>query len=265
MTFSHATAVAESGRGRYAAQLHEGWDIMGITNGGYMMAIAARAMMHETDGRVPVSVTGHFLNPGRAGDVEVEVAELKSGRTFTTQRAVMSLGGQTVLSVTGSMAAPQSGSMQAALMAGSPPDLPPPDECVRAVSAAEAPFPPPMVDRVDLRVHPDDAQALLGTPSGSALVRGWFRLADGEPTDSLAVLLSSDAFPPAIFNTELPMTWTPTLDLTVHVRHPGPHDWLRCQFRTRFVTGGFLEEDGEIWDDRGNLVALSRQLALVGR
>ncbi len=238
---------------------------MGITNGGYMMAIAARAMMQATDGRAPVSVTGHFLNPGRSGEVEVQVAELKSGRTFTTQRAVMSSEGTTLLSVTGSLAAPSPVNTQPAMMAGSPPDLPPPDECVRARSAGNAPFPPPMVDRVDLRVHPDDALALLGTPSGSALVRGWFRLADHEPTDALAVLLCSDAFPPAIFNTDLPMTWTPTLDLTVHVRNPGPHDWLRCNFRTRFVTGGFLEEDGEIWDDRGNLVALSRQLALVGR
>ncbi len=254
-----------SGEGRYAARLHEGWDIMGITNGGYMMAIATRAMMHEADGRVPVSMTGHFLNPGRAGDVEIVVSELKSGRTFTTQRAVMSSHGTSLLSMTGLMTAPQSGNSPAALIAGSPPDLPPPDECVRAASAQNAPFPPPIVDRVDLRVHPDDAQAFLGKPSGTALVRGWFRLGEDEPVDALAVLLTSDVFPPAIFSTDLPMAWTPTLDLTVHIRNPGPHDWLRCSFRTRFVTDGFLEEDGEIWDERGNLVALSRQLALVGR
>ena len=41
--------------------------------------------------------------------------------------------------------------------------------------------------------------------------------------------------------------------------------WLRCQFTTRFVTGGFLEEDGEIWDAEDRLVAQSRQLALVPR
>jgi len=41
--------------------------------------------------------------------------------------------------------------------------------------------------------------------------------------------------------------------------------WLRCRFTTRFVSGGFLEEDGEIWDGDGRLVAQSRQLALVPR
>jgi hypothetical protein len=40
---------------------------------------------------------------------------------------------------------------------------------------------------------------------------------------------------------------------------------LRCKFATHFVTGGFLEEDGEIWDPAGRLVAQSRQLALVPR
>ena len=52
---------------------------------------------------------------------------------------------------------------------------------------------------------------------------------------------------------------------TVHIRNPPPSGWLKCRFCTRYITGGLLEEDGEIRDEEGNLVAQSRQLALVPR
>jgi len=69
----------------------------------------------------------------------------------------------------------------------------------------------------------------------------------------------------APFNADFPVAWTPTIELTVHVRARPEPGWLRCKFVTHFVTGGFLEEDGEIWDSTGRLVAQSRQLALVPR
>jgi hypothetical protein len=48
-------------------------------------------------------------------------------------------------------------------------------------------------------------------------------------------------------------------------RRPVPVDInpVRCRFSNRFVTAGFLEEDGEVWDGTGRLVGQSRQLALV--
>jgi acyl-CoA thioesterase len=78
-------------------------------------------------------------------------------------------------------------------------------------------------------------------------------------------LLVADAFPPTIFNADLPVAWTPTLEMTTHIRSEPEPGWLRCRFSTRFITGGMLEEDGELWDDSGRLVAQSRQLALLPR
>ena len=96
-------------------------------------------------------------------------------------------------------------------------------------------------------------------------MRGWFRLRDGEPLDTVSLLCAADAFPPTIFNADLPVAWTPTVELTAHVRSRPEPGWLRCRFATHFITGGFLEEEGELWDASGRLVAQSRQLALVPR
>lgn len=116
-----------------------------------------------------------------------------------------------------------------------------------------------------MRLHPEDASFAEGRPSGRARMRGWFRLRDGERADSLALVLATDAFPPTIFNADLPVAWTPTVELTAHVRAAAPPGWWRCAFRTRFISGGYLEADGEIWDGSGRLLAESRQLALVPR
>jgi hypothetical protein len=96
-------------------------------------------------------------------------------------------------------------------------------------------------------------------------MRGWFRLPGAEPVDTLALLCAVDAFPPTVFNARLPIAWTPTVELTAHIRARPAPGWLRCRFATRFVSAGFLEEDGEVWDSAGRLVGQSRQLALVPR
>jgi len=121
------------------------------------------------------------------------------------------------------------------------------------------------VQRVDVRLRPQDMGFAQGWRSGEASVAGWFSFADGRPVDTLALLLVGDVLPPAVFNLEIPAGWVPTIEYTVHVRGvpaPGP---VACSFRTRFISGGYLEEDGEVWDSAGQLVAMTRQLALLPR
>lgn len=193
----------------------------------------------------------------------VTVEPVREGRRFSTLRATLIASSESI-SLLGSFAEPQVGSEDLYAGAG-PPEMPPPDECIRALPSADRPLPPPLMAQFEERIHPDDVGPLQGKPSGTAQMRGWFRLHDGEPLDPFTLLLAADSFPPAVFNADLPLAWTPTLEMTTQIRSAPVPGWLRCQFTTRFVTGGLLEEDGEIWDEAGHLVALSRQLALVPR
>ena len=260
--FATATAVQPVADGEWSASIRPGWDIAGNANGGYLLAIATRALVESTGRPDPVTVTGHYLAPGQAGRLQISTRVLKDGKRFATGTALLSSATRPLLAVLGTL-----GDLAQAdgpeLIEGAPPELPPPDECVPIVATDT--FPPPFMGHVELRLHPDDAAFATGHQSGRPLMRGWFRLPDDEVIDSIALLCAVDAFPPTAFNAHLPVAWTPTVELTAHVRATPAPGWLRCRFSTRFVTAGFLEEDGEVWDATGRLVAQSRQLALVPR
>ncbi len=259
VTFAEATAVEPTGGDRYSANIAPGWDVLGNANGGYLLAVAARAASEAAEGRLPVSITGHFLAPGRPGPVTLTTHIEKRGRRYTTVRATMSDATKHVLSVLGSFADLPDEEHPVVRVETRPPELPPVTECIPV--APTDTFPPPFMGKIDLRLHPEDALFNSGVPR----FRGWFRLLDDEPIDAFGLLVAVDAFPPTAFNAQLPIAWTPTLELTTHIRRQAVAGWLRCQFRTRFISDGFVEEDGEVWDGSGRLVAQSRQLALVAR
>jgi acyl-coenzyme A thioesterase PaaI-like protein len=260
--FLTATTVHAIAPGEWSASIHEGWVIGGNANGGYLLAIAARALVGATGRPDPVTVTAHYLTPGQPGPVRLATQVLKEGKRFATGTATMFSGDRPLLAVLGTIGDLAHGGGPE-LVEGAPPDLPPPELCV-PLGPTDT-FPPPFMGKVELRLHPDDAAFVTGKQSGHPRMRGWFRLPGGESIDGIALLCAVDAFPPTAFNAHLPIAWTPTVELTAHVRARPTPGWLRCRFATRFVTAGFLEEDGEVWDGTGRLVAQSRQLALVPR
>jgi len=145
-----------------------------------------------------------------------------------------------------------------------PPDMASFEECIKR-ETDDGSFPVGLMKNLTVRMHPDDSMFINGGHSGVALMRGWFEFKDLRPLDTLSLLLATDAMPPPVFNLPIASGWVPTLELTVHVRAVPVGTRLACVFRTRVLQGGLLEEDGELWDEAGNLVALSRQMAVAPR
>lgn len=253
----------------FATRVHPGWDILGNANGGYLMALVGRAVSMATGRPDCVTITAHYLAPCPAGEARIEVAPVRAGRRFATVTASLFLRGDAagekeiirILATVGDLANDPGGpsAMQRPM-----PDIASFDECLLMSETSVNDF-AHIHGRLATRGQAEDIAFRTGSPSGRATMRGWFAFADGRAVDTRALLLASDAFPPAVFNLSLPAAWVPTVELTVHVRAtpaPGP---VACFFETRFVQNGLLEEDGEMWDSNGVLVAQSRQLALAPR
>jgi acyl-CoA thioesterase len=253
--FDRATRVEETPDGRWRAEVSPSWNIFGVPNGGYLATVGLAGLARVVPHPDLLSVSAYYPSRAGPGEVLIQAETLRIGKRISTGVARMEQDGEVRLHLT-AMYGDLSLARGPTHISEQRPAFPPPQECVKA----EGPVAPDFVKQFDMWLTPDSVGWAAGRPSGRAEMAGWARFIDGRPPDPASMPLFSDCFPPSIFNLEQP-AWTPTLELTVHVRARPVPGWLQLRFTTRYLQNGFLEEDGEIWDESGTLVALSRQLA----
>ncbi len=255
------TTLRPLGDGRYAVDVSDRWNIGDNPNGGYLTAIAIRALRDLGPHQDPMSVTTHFLRPGSGGQPgEVRTELVRQGRSVTTARATLTQGGKDRIEVVAAMGDLSGASGHDVDMTiPAPPDMPPVADCV-ARDTLEQGVSLFIAERIDLRVDP-----AMSTAGGSeaAEMRAWIRCVDERTPDTLSAVLFSDAFAPSIFTRLGRVGWVPTIELTVHVRRRPAPGWMIGRFVTEDLHDGRLIEDGWLWDSEGALVARSRQLAML--
>jgi acyl-coenzyme A thioesterase PaaI-like protein len=279
--FDEAIAVQPVGDGRYQVRFDErfaivarGGTVPAAMNGGVMIAMVLRAVLDGSPHPHPVATSAHFLRVPRLEPAEVEVTWLKQGRTAATARAALVQDGQTVLDTTVTTGTVTTGTVPDGPQAngeltwtGAPPALPPIEECVnlgRWPGTVGADGSAGYAAHVDLRMDPSTTGWRRGDPAGVPEMRGYFGLREPRDPDAYLLALAVDSLPPVVFGLGA-AGWAPTVELTWHMRavpSPGP---LRVAARCRHVSGGWFDEEAEVWDAAGQLVAQSRQLARVGR
>lgn len=269
------TRVPTAAGSEYAAVLDAGWVVGGGLNGGYLLGVIGNAIRAELDAAGhpdPFTISAYYLSATRPGPATVTVRTVRGGRGTTTVSATLSQaeegpdGPQRVdriatLATYGDLER-VSGDVRTTAV---PPELPPVEDCVLSSQAPEE-FRQfvPMLDRFAMFLDPACAGWLTGHPGGNSFIQGWFRLVDDRPIDPIALLTVVDTLPPVTLELGLP-GWAPTLELTAHVRSRPAPGLLRIRHETRNFAGGFFEEDCEVWDAAGRLVAQARQLALQPR
>lgn len=253
--FARETAVEHLGDNLYRGELCEGWRVGAVPNGGYVMAIAGRALREALPHKDPLTVSAFYLAPTTLGPIDCQVEVLGKGRSTSFAEVRMVQEGQLRVKITAAYTDLERLQGESWTSVERP-DYPAWDAC------------PPSGDkgvefrqRAELRLVSGQEVFSEKKANGSGEFRGWVAHRDGSDPDVIALLMFADASPPPVLTAFGPVGWVPTVELTVQVRaHPAPGP---IQFRTvcRYVTAGVAEEDGEYWDSAGQLVALSRQTA----
>ena len=231
----------------------------GVLHGGWLLETVTAAAMEHTTHPHPLAISGHFVAGPRIGQAELEVEPLREGRSVGSLRARLAQDGRPKLEVLVTAGTLPSAGSQPWLVDAAPPSLPLPEHCVRNSVALDGAR-DGIGEQLEVRLDPATAGWTTGRPGGSSEVAGWIRPVGGRPIDPLLLITLSDALPPVSFDLGIP-GWVPTIELTVHLRCLPAQGWLRVVQRARLVQGGWLDEECEIWDSTGQLVAQARQLA----
>ena len=280
--FDEATAVTRIGPGCYTTHPDQRFALVApgsatpaAVNGGVMLATVLRAVLDCSPLPHPVATSAHYLRVARLAPAQINVTWLKTGRTAATARATLVQDDQPVLETTITTGTvPVSSPNSAEVIdgvefswTGAAPAMPPVSECVNLgewTGTYDSDGIAGYAGQVSMLLDPAVTGWRFGQPSGLPEMRGYFSLREHREPDALMLALAVDGLPPVVFG--LGATgWAPTVELTMHMRlvpAPGP---LAVQARCRHVSGGWFDEEAEVWDSAGNLVAQSRQIARVGR
>ncbi|MDR7087356.1 acyl-CoA thioesterase [Aeromicrobium panaciterrae] len=252
------TASTPRGDGIRDLVLTDRWNTpLGKPNGGYILAAMLRGLGEEMEADDPMVAAISYLASPETGAAELRTTALRRGRRVQTGEAALWEGDRHIAHLLASFGARTGGR---SVELGTPPALPAPDECFDPKDFPDALPSSSIFDRVDYRLTEAPGWA-LGEPSGDPTAELWQRLAGGREIDFPALAFLCDAYAPPVL--EIGEFMSMTVQLTVHLhRRPVP-GWIATRLTTRHVINGYHEEDCELWDEAGNLVAQSRQLAIL--
>ena len=244
--------------GVYTGSISDNWSINGTPNGGYLVAAAARGLLEGSDKKHTPILTANFISRCAPGKANLSTWEIAASRQFCRMEARLMQQGHEKMRMLATFG-DQPEHCLIRRYESSPPEVAPLEKCIPIPVLPRF----TMYENVDVRLDPSCAGWMENRLSPVSENKGWFSFKEERPYDICSLALVADAFPPAVMASHGMMAWVPTIEISINIRSIPQTRWLKCIFRTRFVSCGLLEEDGEIWDETGELVAVSRQFAIL--
>lgn len=207
------------------------------------------------------SATVSFVGPVATGPATITAELLRSGKNVSQTEARIIQNGEVVALLLCSFGVARSSSL--AVAAPKAPTINAPDE------GLALPYIPGVVP--EFTQNFDFRWCVGGLPytgSTEAEIGGWMRLKEARgDVDFLDLFMLVDAWPPTV----LPMLRAPasgsslTWTLEPVYLPPGKNsgNWWQYHALSEFSQDGYTNAAARVWDDEGNLVAISRQTAVV--
>jgi len=266
MRFSEAMKMDEQDDGCLVANFDRSWWVVNGPNGGIIAALMVRAAQHYLgQDRCVRTVTTHFMSAPTEGPVCLAVTVERVGKIAGFAAVRMTQEDRLIATALVAVAAVE--------------------PALHEWEQREFPILPTIENSWLMRSMPPRVPlhsrwerywglGVPGVPETSTIpggyeAGGWIRLSEPEPYDEALLAAMADSWIPAIMAHTDFAVHAPTLELTVQFR-TDPRtlemsDDAYCVAVFRQLSGreGFIDETGEIWSPDGQLLVLSRQLAVL--
>ncbi len=252
------------GNGRYRVMISPDWQVWGPL-GGYVAAIALRAIGLETPLRRPASISCQFLAMAAFEEAEVEVTTLRRGKKSHALHVRISQKGNPVLAATGwAIDEGMSGFVHDhAVM----PDVPRPEQLKSYAELADN-----YAEWYPVWRHAIDAKPTVwrdwsdGVIPGPPIWRTWMRVLEPVSLDDpfldaaralmwMDLMMWNGALQPHVRNGPISHL-APNLDVSAifYARSAGD-EWLLCDCWAPVAGDGLVGCSGQVWSPSGRLIA----------
>ncbi|KAI0489921.1 thioesterase-like superfamily-domain-containing protein [Xylaria cf. heliscus] len=296
-TFAEATAVKATGSHTYTAHFPSEWCIGSVTHGGVVTATLLRvAATHFgttlAKQKQPDTITLHaeFLRRTRVGLATLTVKDMKVGRQTSTIHITLTQDDreEVVAYVTNTNMATEAGfTLQTGWSANPPLPAPPTDFAKLAADGEDdnwvvwKDLPHPKLRKAVNRARMHIPRHGQKQPN---VVDEWMRLESGERFTMEGIGFVSDMWPQMIEGLVARQEetdkgtqttnksarglwlWYPTLVLNLDIKKTLPPEgveWLHVRVQSKHIKNGRYDYEVLIFDDTGDLVAISHHVALV--
>ena len=238
-------------------------------HGGYLMALMHKALTNVLPHSTAISSSVQYLDRIDAAPFELEVEIFKISRGSSSGIVKLMQDDKICTTFTGTCSDFEFMKGYDDLQKPLPPlfnDKDKQDYVKMNYDKISKGFTPAFIQQLECLVHPDHAwwnrELNFNNKDKEARCSAFLEMLGGVP-DQFCLSFYSDILPPVVSNKYGPLGWIPTITLTTHIRQLPTTAEVYADFKATDINKGYFEQDCNIWDLNGILVASSRQLTRI--
>ena len=267
--FQEALEIEQKSENTFTLIPNTNYFVGNTPHGGYLMAVMHRALTNVLPHSTAISSSVQYLDRIDPEPITLEVETFKAGRGSSSGIVKLIQNNRVCTTFTGTCSDFNHMKGFDGLETALPKifnDKDKSDYVALNYDEITKGFTPSFIHQLECSIHPDHVwwkrEKNTDSSQYDARCSAYLKMGGGKP-DQFCLSFYSDILPPVVCNKYGALGWVPTITLTTHIRQLPTTEDIYADSKATDINKGYFEQDCNLWDLYGNLVASSRQLTRI--